>query len=52
MTSDGGADGDGNIFSIPVTGGTPTNLLSFNGTNGDDPVGGLTLSATDQRFTG
>ena len=31
---DGGANGDGTIFSIPVTGGTPTTLLSFNGTNG------------------
>ena len=35
MTPYGGADGDGNIFSIPVTGGTPTTLFSFNGTNGD-----------------
>ena len=37
MTDQGGANGDGNIFSIPVTGGTPTNLLSFNGTNGENP---------------
>ena len=33
----GGTNGDGTVFSIPVTGGTPTTLLSFNGTNGADP---------------
>ena len=38
MTEDGGANGDGTIFSIPVTGGTPTTLLSFNGTNGANPM--------------
>ena len=46
MTSGGGANGDGNIFSIPVTGGTPTILLSFNGTNGEYPDGDLTLSGS------
>ncbi len=46
MTQFGGMYGDGNVFSIPVTGGTPTNLLSFNGTNGDDPTGSLTLSGS------
>ena len=49
MTQAGGTGfgntGYGNIFSIPVTGGAPTNLLSFNGTNGDAPDGSLTLSA-------
>ena len=38
MTYGGGTNGDGNIFSMPVTGGTPTTLLSFNGTNGDIPM--------------
>ena len=53
MTSAGGAHGDGTIFSIPVTGGTPTNLTSFNGTNGDDPQGGgLTLSSDGSTFYG
>jgi uncharacterized repeat protein (TIGR03803 family) len=35
----------GNVFSIPVTGGTPTVLASFNGANGQFPETGLTLSA-------
>jgi uncharacterized repeat protein (TIGR03803 family) len=43
MTYAGGANGDGTIFSVPVTGGTPTTLLSFNGTNGKNPSGDLTL---------
>ena len=46
MTTHGGANGDGTIFSIPVTGGTPTTLLSFNGTNGAYPEGSLTLSGS------
>ena len=29
-----------------MTGGTPTTLLSFNGTNGEYPHGGLTLSGS------
>ena len=45
MTANGGVNGDGTVFSIPVTGGTPTILVSFNGTNGADPYGSLTLSA-------
>ena len=46
MTAFGGANGDGTIFSIPVTGGTPTTLASFNGTNGANPYGSLTLSGS------
>ena len=46
MTEEGGANGDGTIFSIPVTGGTPTILFSFDGTHGSDPHGSLTLSGT------
>jgi uncharacterized repeat protein (TIGR03803 family) len=42
-TSAGGANGDGGIFSIPLTGGVPTLLASFNGTNGANPYGDLTL---------
>ncbi len=45
-TLDGGAYGDGTIFSIPVTGGTPTTLFSFNGTNGKDPEASLTLDGS------
>ena len=46
------ANGDGTIFSIPVTGGTPTTLLSFNGTNGEHPDGNLTLSADGSTLYG
>jgi uncharacterized repeat protein (TIGR03803 family) len=38
-----GGYGYGTVFSIPVTGGSPTVLLSFSGSNGADPYAGLTL---------
>ena len=38
------ADGDGTVFSVPLSGGSPTVLASFNGSNGQDPYAGLTLS--------
>ena len=37
---------DGTVFSIPVGGGTPTVLFSFDGTHGADPQGSLTLSGS------
>jgi uncharacterized repeat protein (TIGR03803 family) len=43
-TGMGGAYGDGTIYSIPVTGGVPTVLASFNGANGNRPWTNLTLS--------
>ena len=43
-TYQGGAYGDGTVFSLPVSGGTPTVLASFNGSNGGYPCAGLTLS--------
>jgi uncharacterized repeat protein (TIGR03803 family) len=46
MTAFGGQYGEGAIFSIPVTGGTPTTLASFNGTDGEEPDGSLTLSGS------
>ena len=50
-TQSGGAYGNGAIFSIPVVGGTPTVLASFNGTDGSySPdayaCGDLTLSGS------
>jgi uncharacterized repeat protein (TIGR03803 family) len=42
----GGVNGDGVIFSMPVTGGMPTVLFSFDGANGSGPVDGLTLSGS------
>lgn len=46
-TQAGGAFGNsGTIFSLPITGGTPNDLASFNFTDGSDPTGGLILSGT------
>jgi uncharacterized repeat protein (TIGR03803 family) len=39
-------DADGEVFSVPVTGGTITVLASFNGTDGNDPSSGLILSGS------
>lgn len=49
-TADGGASGDGIVFSLPVTGGTPTDLISFNGTNGSTPEGGVAMDASGDLF--
>ena len=43
-TYNGGANGYGTIFSVPVSGGSPTVLASFNGSNGQNPCAGLALS--------
>jgi uncharacterized repeat protein (TIGR03803 family) len=43
-TSQGGPSNCGIVYSLPITGGTPTVLASFNGTNGEHPLAGLTLS--------
>jgi uncharacterized repeat protein (TIGR03803 family) len=45
VTTYGGVTVDGEVFSVPVTGGTPTVLASFNGSNGESPISGLTLSS-------
>ncbi len=39
-----GGYGDGTVFSVPLSGGTPTTLTSFSGSNGWGPYAGLTLS--------
>ena len=52
VTSVGGLQGDGIVFSMPVTGGAPTILAEFNGTNGSDPSGNLTLSADGSTLYG
>lgn len=41
--SGGSVGGYGTVFSVPVTGGTPSTLVAFNDTDGSGP-GGLTLS--------
>jgi uncharacterized repeat protein (TIGR03803 family) len=38
-TNSGGTYNDGTVFSVPITGGKPTVLASFNGTDGNDPLG-------------
>ena len=43
MATFGGVTNNGTIFSLPVTGGTPTVLASFNNTDGGNPYGSLTL---------
>ena len=43
-TFDGGANTEGRVYSLPLTGGTPTTVTSFYTTNGENPQGGLTLS--------
>ena len=45
-TYNGGAAGDGTVFSIPMTGGTPTTLASFNSSSGANPNGGVTLGGS------
>jgi uncharacterized repeat protein (TIGR03803 family) len=45
-TLNGGTYGKGTIFSVPLTGGQPTILASFNGTDGDNPDTSSFSSAT------
>ena len=50
ITSQGGANGYGNIFSVGTDGENYQNLVSFTGTggtaNGENPLGSLTLAGT------
>jgi uncharacterized repeat protein (TIGR03803 family) len=48
----GGYYGQGTVFSVPITGGLPNVLASFNGTDGIYPYGSLTLSADGSTFYG
>jgi uncharacterized repeat protein (TIGR03803 family) len=45
-TTGGGAGGYGTVFSVPLAGGSPTTLATFNYTNGETPYAGLTLSGS------
>ena len=38
-----GGNGGGTVFSVPLSSGNATVLAAFNGSNGQFPVGGLTL---------
>jgi len=44
MTNEGGANNDGDIFSVHTDGSGFKTLLNFNGTNGANPYGELILS--------
>lgn len=45
-TYEGGADGNGTVFSLPIAGGTPATVAAFNGTDGAYPIAGLILSGS------
>jgi T5SS/PEP-CTERM-associated repeat protein/uncharacterized repeat protein (TIGR03803 family) len=53
-TYNGGANSDGTVFEIAKTGGsyatTPTTLVSFNNTNGENPEAGLIVDAAGDLF--
>jgi len=46
MTTQGGINSDGNIFSIDSAGGGYKDLQDFNNTNGDEPWGSLLAAST------
>lgn len=50
-TSAGGTDGFGTVYAEASTGGLPTSLVQFTGTDGDKPVGPL-VQASDGNFYG
>jgi uncharacterized repeat protein (TIGR03803 family) len=52
MTTYGGANGQGEVFSIDTSGNGFQVLDSFNGANGANPYGDLTLSADGQTLYG
>ena len=56
-TNQGGAYNEGTVFSVPVTGGTPTTLVTFNGAsginaNGQNPTAGVIVSADGSTLYG
>ena len=51
-TEAGGAPNWGTVFSVPLSGGSPTVLATFNGYNGENPQAGLTLSADGSALYG
>ena len=51
ITSAGGVNSKGTVFKIPPTGGVPTTLVNFNGTNGATPLARLQL-ASDGNYYG
>jgi uncharacterized repeat protein (TIGR03803 family) len=52
MTTQGGADSGGIIFSMSPNGGNYTILHAFDGSTGSDPSGALLLDTSNNRFYG
>ena len=52
ITSYGGVHNAGTVFSVPITGGSPTVIANFDGKNGIDTYAGLTLNGTTLYGTG
>jgi len=51
ITSAGGVNSKGTVFKIPLTGGVPTIVVNFNGTNGATPLARLQLGS-DKNYYG
>jgi uncharacterized repeat protein (TIGR03803 family) len=49
-TGTGGANGDGTVFEIKAGSGAVTTLVSFNGTNGQYPVGAIVEDSSGNLF--
>jgi uncharacterized repeat protein (TIGR03803 family) len=49
-TNAGGASGDGTVFEVAHGSGTVTTLASFNGTNGENPEGGLLMDGNGNLY--
>ncbi len=53
-TVNGGANGDGTVWELPYKdgsyAGTPTTLVRFDGTNGDEPLAGLIANSAGDLF--
>ena len=50
VTQFGGANGNGTIFEVVAGSGKVTNLASFDGTHGSEPLAGLLLDAQGNLF--
>ena len=49
-TPGGGANQDGTVFEVAAGSGIITDVVSFNGTDGSDPIGGLTIDAAGNLY--
>jgi uncharacterized repeat protein (TIGR03803 family) len=49
-TANGGASGDGTIFEVVAGSGKATTVVTFNGSNGNDPQGGLIMDRNGNMY--